>query len=148
MRNEPISSGTCLAMFPMPWGTTNPYSANNPRIYCCVPQITLSLDLGEDRICSSRSTQRGGNIRVPVGDVFAIAGNGNAMNAGQTVGGRYHNRLAKPVGVVPGIGPSGASRIEDRLHGGIHRRRQRNDGAGVEIPIGLFIQALANAGRE
>ena len=88
------------------------------------------------------------DVAVPVRDLGAVAGEGDAVDAGQAVGGRDHGRLVQAVDVEPRVVLAPAPGVERRLGRRVERRRQRDDRADVEIAIRPAVEPLADAGRE
>ena len=89
-----------------------------------------------------------GDVAVPVGDLVAVTGEGDAVDASQAIGRRDDDRLAEAVEVVTRIELARALGIEDHLHRGIDGGGQRDDRTGIEVTVGPAIEAFADAGRE
>src|SRR5204863_7327633 len=89
-----------------------------------------------------------GDVAVPISELAAVAGEGDAVDPREAVRGRDDGRLVQAVDVVARVVLARSPCAELRFRRRVERRRQREDRAGVEVAVRPAVEALADAGRE
>ena len=88
------------------------------------------------------------HVVIPVGQIVAVTGRDDLVDALQAIGGRDDLWAVLAVQVEAGIVFARTPGLIDRLLSGAQRWRQGNNGAGIELATGPAIKPLADARRE
>src|SRR6185503_15115906 len=88
------------------------------------------------------------HIAVPIREVLAVPGRGDALHGLESIGRRDHLWAVPAVEVEARVVATLAPGVVDRLLRGGHRGRKRDDRTRIEIAIGPSVQAFADARSE
>jgi hypothetical protein len=91
---------------------------------------------------------RDAHVAIPISDVLAVAGGGNATDARKAIRGRDDLRTVEAVEIEAWVVLALAPRVVDGLLRRRERGRKSDDGAGVQVAVRPSVEALADAGRE